>query len=158
MKKILILLIVIISLFAIKFYSTSYPTTSEIDSFFIKYNNLNNSEEKKQILNSLINKIKKTNNPDNDKAMIYFFDKLKEYFLKKKDVIILDVLDSIKVDGGFANEVSEFYNSIKNEEIFYKRYLMNQEFPFSIQRFIGISFTEEELSNLKKLGLEKWKT
>jgi hypothetical protein len=116
-------------------------------SFFIKAESTDNTGQTYETLKVLIEKLRSPNDISDDKIAIEFWDRLTAFYLKNENPEILNVVDYIQADGGFANMMCDFYRHILISDKAVKRYAEN---AVAVNRCIGISYGQEELSRLLK--------
>jgi len=58
---------------------------------------------------------------------------------------VLQAIDSLRIDAGFANSVCSFYRDLMDRALIPSRYTSDPASADALRRCVGLSFSKEEL-------------
>ncbi len=121
----------------------SFPSQSQVDETLAIYAAEPLLEQRITILQQLLQNLSAPQNVWEDKIIEYNMKRLVEIYRTRNDEAILIAVDQTTIDGGFANEICQFYYEIKNEPGFLHRYrgLITR----FVKRCVGLSFSDSEI-------------
>jgi hypothetical protein len=102
--------------------------------------------DKVRYICSMLREVRNPTSATEDNISAHAIELLLRKFISTRDTSILDAIDSIRVEGGFANTVcGGFYSEIAATHEFKERYVLSRVHLPAIERCVGISFSTEDL-------------
>jgi len=98
------------------------------------------------MLRALLARLARPESVSDDLVMHDAFAKLAGLYEATGDTVLLDVLDTTRIEGGFANEACSFYARVAKRES--ARAWIAGGGGAGIRRCVGLTLSEEELSRI----------
>ena len=125
-----------------------FTNKEEINKQIEDYQNATDYQASVDILTSMIANIHNPQSKEEDQVVKYTLSRLVEIYESTNDVAILAATDGVKMDGGFANYMCEFYKKVSKMEGFFQYYFVDNDSSV-LEKCIGISFSTDEFNKLK---------
>ncbi len=123
-----------------------YPSRANIDQEIARYQSVSDVEVRRRIMFNLLEKLQRTTSTEDDAILRYGLQSVRALYLRKPDVAVLEALDELRLEGGFANEVCELYQALVVEETAKEWYRQHGVSP--LKRCVGLSFRTGELEQV----------
>lgn len=119
-----------------------YPTRHEVDAVLSGLS-AHQAETRTEQVKSLLTRLLRTESVADDAVMHYAFLRLSEYYERNGDVSLLDAVDGVPIDGGYAYEACGFYaRAISDSKL---RARVAPSGNVGIRRCIGLTISEAEV-------------
>ena len=128
---------------------TNFTTENDLALFRKKFEQEKDYSEKRKTLFNLLDDIHNPKTNEDDQVVNYFFDMIGDMYISSNDIAIVSVIDEFPIEGGFANSLCGFYKKIKSTKSFSERYRSDINQIKLIERCEGISFSRDELDQLR---------
>jgi hypothetical protein len=125
----------------------NYPTSKEINGFFLSYPLSSDEHQRKAYVRNMLFRLANPETVEEDRRLEDFVEQLADKYLQEYDKAILEAVDSVEIQAGFANFICGFYSKIKGSNSFVERYSL-PAFKKHITRCIGIAFSENDIDVL----------
>ena len=97
---------------------------------------------RRAILSGLLTRLQTPSSSAEDAVAQYGVKRVAEHFARTGDVAVLQALDGLRLDGGFANSVCEVYRELLVKEEARQWYRATGDAP--LRRCVGVSFASPE--------------
>jgi hypothetical protein len=123
-----------------------YPSEGDVDRFVHSYANLP-KEERTSAAKRFLMKLKSPESVDEDRRLSHAMLRFADLYRATRDESLLEAMDAVPIDGGFAMELCGVYKVLSGEPEMRQRYRATPRLRESLWRCQGLSFSLEELNS-----------
>ncbi len=127
------------------FPACQYPSKGDVERFSQSYKKLP-AEQRADAAERFLVKLKSPASVTDDKVLDHAMQEFGNLYQSTRDEQLLEAMDAVRIDGGFAMELCGIYKRFSAEPEMRQRYRGGRGQRASLWRCQGLSFSREELS------------
>lgn len=125
-----------------------FPSQSDVEAMISSARQEKLLATRTKKFGQLLQLLSKSDAADEDKILDNSIQRLAAVYNQTKDVAILNAIDEVPLDGGFANAVCGFYPATWNDTAVVDRYRRNAQAQAALRRCVGLSVLESDFQSI----------
>lgn len=133
---------VLVAIYCIIVGCARYPSKADIDRVIDGLGRADSGRAKTATLDKLLAGLADPRSREDDEVLGYAVRRLINAYRTNGNEAILEAMDAVRLDGGFANTICGFYSALIDDNRLVARYKNPVKRP-SVERCVGLSLSQE---------------